>query len=34
MSPDEIEKVKTMLNLTTKSVDGELQKPSVQNEGK
>ena len=34
MSPDEIEKVKTMLNVTTKSVDGELQKPSVQNEGK
>ncbi|CAK7085845.1 MAG: hypothetical protein BACC_03629 [Bacteroides sp.] len=34
MSPDEIEKVKTMLNLTTKSVDGKLQKPSVQDEGK
>lgn len=34
MAPDEIEKVKMMLNLTMKSGDGKLQKPSVQDEGK
>lgn len=34
MTPDEIEKVKMILNLTTKSGDGKLQKPSMQDEGK